>query len=83
MKAILILSHLRIEDENVLWEAQKPLDLIVNATDSNYYSFFNLNLFAAKALPEWAFKYFSNSRAMLFSLKHKDTSISQGAYSAV
>jgi site-specific DNA recombinase len=31
----LVLSNLRIEGENVLWELHKPFDLIVNATDSN------------------------------------------------
>ncbi len=30
----LVLSNLRIEGESLLWEAQKPFDLLLNATDS-------------------------------------------------
>ena len=30
----LILSNLRMEDENIVWDLQKPFNLFLNATDS-------------------------------------------------
>lgn len=30
----LILSNLRVDDENVVWDVQKPFDLIIKTTDS-------------------------------------------------
>jgi len=33
----LVLSNLRVEGENVLWEAQKPFDLILNLIDSKQW----------------------------------------------
>ncbi len=33
----LILSNVRLEDENVVWDVQKPFDLFINATDSNQW----------------------------------------------
>lgn len=33
----LVLSNLRIEDEKLLWDANKPFDLILKSTDSQLW----------------------------------------------
>lgn len=33
----LVLSNLRVDDENVVWDVQKPFDLFLKATDSNQW----------------------------------------------
>jgi hypothetical protein len=61
----LLLQNLRIEGENLLWDVQKPFDLIVNCSDHIR------NRLVAKALPDPDFKYFSNSIAVDSDLNAK------------
>jgi hypothetical protein len=57
----LILSNLKLDDEKIVWDVQKPFDLILETTDRKRFGY--NSLFLAKALPEPDFKYFSNASA--------------------